>query len=474
MRIRIPQRSTTRSTDLSVDQYANLLNFGGNTYPLGMNYTLQNQRQEMPTGWDGLVRGVYMRNPVVFGCMRARMDLFSQARFQWQNIRNGKPGDLFGTQDLVVLEKPWQNGTTRDLLVRAIQDADLTGNFYAVRRGDTLHRLCPEYVTIIIGDPADPAEEPSYDSQVLGYWYKEPNREGEAFMVEEVAHWAPIPDPLAKFRGMSWLTPVLRDILADNAATEHKLKFFEQGATPNLVVTLDPSVRAEQYERWMKIFEEKYGGGQGIRDAYKTMYLGGGAEAKVVGADLRQISFAETQGKGETRIALAAGVPPIVAGLSEGLQASTFSNFREAMQKFGDMTGQPLWEGFAAAMSTVVAPPRTNPAAQLVMDRRFIGILREDRNDAATIQATKAATINTFVTAGFTPDSAIAAVEADDNSLLVATGLVSVQLFPPGQTPNANTPGTSTPPGTASVGTAKPPRSAGEVLAPFIRTEEQT
>jgi hypothetical protein len=30
-----------------------------------------------------------------------------------------------------------------------------------------------------------------------------------------VAHWSPIPDPLANFRGMSWLTPVLREIDAD-------------------------------------------------------------------------------------------------------------------------------------------------------------------------------------------------------------------------------------------------------------------
>jgi hypothetical protein len=37
-----------------------------------------------------------------------------------------------------------------------------------------------------------------------------------------VAHFAPIIDPLADFRGMSWLTPILREIQADQAMTRHQ------------------------------------------------------------------------------------------------------------------------------------------------------------------------------------------------------------------------------------------------------------
>jgi hypothetical protein len=75
---------------------------------------------------------------------------------------------------------------------------------------------------------------------------------------------------------MSWLTPVIRRSWA-TAATAHKLKFFENGATPNLIVKLDPSDSAEAFESWSKLFEEKYGGASA--NAYKTMFLGGGADA---------------------------------------------------------------------------------------------------------------------------------------------------------------------------------------------------
>jgi hypothetical protein len=42
---------------------------------------------------------------------------------------------LYGTPALKPLEVPWTNGTTSQLLKRALLDVDLAGNFYAVRRG---------------------------------------------------------------------------------------------------------------------------------------------------------------------------------------------------------------------------------------------------------------------------------------------------------------------------------------------------
>jgi hypothetical protein len=35
---------------------------------------------------------------------------------------------------------------------------------------------------------------------------------------------------------MSWLTPIVREIMGDNAATTHKLKFFENAGDSPMVV----------------------------------------------------------------------------------------------------------------------------------------------------------------------------------------------------------------------------------------------
>ncbi len=58
--------------------------------------------------------------------------------------------------------------------------------------------------------------------------------------------------------------------------------------------------------------------------------------------------------------------------------------------------------------------------------------MKEDQQDAATIQSTKAETLSKLIAGGYTPESAVKTVVTDDFSLLEHTGLYSVQLQPPG------------------------------------------
>ena len=51
-----------------------------------------------------------------------------------------------------------------------------------------------------------------------------------------MCHYSPVPDPLAQWRGMSWLTPVLREIGADQALTDYKTVHLGRGAMPGLVL----------------------------------------------------------------------------------------------------------------------------------------------------------------------------------------------------------------------------------------------
>lgn len=427
-------RGTTSASSAAVLEPArSSFTFGGVTYPFGLQQTMPGQKQE-PIGWDflSLVEGAYRTNGVVFACMLARLSLFSEARFQFRQIRNGRPGALFGTPALGPLERPWPGGTTGDLLARAIQDHDLAGNFFCARlAGGRLKRLRPDWVTIVTTGI-------DIDSELVGYVYKPGGNMGGGdavmLMPHEVAHFSTTPDPVFEHRGMSWLTPVVAEITGDKAMTDHKRAFFENGATVNLVVKLDAAIQAEQFRDWVQLFNEKH---RGRLNAYETLFLGGGADAKAIGANLEEVAFKAVQGAGETRIAAAAGVPPIIVGLSEGLQAATYSNYGQARRRFADGTMRFLWREFCAAMATIVDVP---DGAELWYDDRDIAFLQEDMRDAAEIQQMKAATIRQLVDAGFTPDSVVAAVEADDNALLEHTNLFSVQLQPPG-TPAASSNG---------------------------------
>lgn len=408
------------------EELAQSFAYDGHQYQLfGYGSNAYQQSEQIENDFVGYVNGAYKSNSVVFTAIQKRTALFSEARFQFQQMRGGRPGDLFGTAALSLLERPWPNGTTGELLGRMVQDTDLSGNFYALREPGRLRRLRPDWVRIIL----DAAPAVAEKSNVVGYAYY-PGGIGVGdpipYGLSEVVHWSPIPDPEAQYRGMSWLNAVVREILADKAATEHKLKFFENGATLQTVLTLGESVTEDQFKTWVRKFREAH---QGVRNAYEPLFLGGGADAKVVGADLKQVDFKVTQGAGETRIAAASGVGAVILALSEGLAGSSLNagNFSAARRLVADTVLRPLWRSAAAALESVVQVPS---GARLWYDERDIAFLREDLKDLAEIQSTEGATIRTLADGGFEPKSIVAAVVASDWTLLKHTGLPSVQVQP--------------------------------------------
>jgi hypothetical protein len=328
-----------------------------------------------------------------------------------------------------------------DLLARAIQDVDWAGNFYAIRRGSTIHRLRPDWVNLIIGGGD------GIEAKLLGLAYYPGGEYSGSDPVllqrSEFAHFAPYPDPYAKFRGMSWLTPVIREVAADNATTSHKLAFFRNGATPNMIVKRGTPASGESFKDWVA---QMRASSEGSNNAYKTFYMSQGADATVVGKDFQQIELRATQGAGEVRIVIASGLHPVVVGVSESLQGSSLNsgNFGAARRLVADTFLRPDWRNFFSSMEMLVPPPS---GSRLWYDADDIPFLREDEKDAADIQATKMQSIEIGIRAGFKADDVVRAVAAGNESLLIGkhTGLFSVQLQAPGSTkmPAGEAPGES-------------------------------
>jgi Phage portal protein len=419
-----------RAYALGLDSADQTFNFAGRQY-YGIPTDVPNRTERIDPSFLGFANGAMKGNAIVFACMRARFSIFSQARFQFRRMTNGRPGDLFGTQDLEPLETPWANGTTGDLLNRMIIDADLSGNSYWTLREGGLRRLRPDWVYIIRGVKDDPAGDPdAIDSEIVGYVYwpggpfgATPREDMEFLLPEEVCHYAPIPDPEATWKGMSWLTPLIREIQGDNAATNHRNAFFENGATLQTLFKYAEDLPVEEVRAMKALFEEQH---RGVSNAYRSLHIGGGVDATVIGTDLKQIDFSQVTGRVETRIASAAGVPPIIVGLSEGLQAATYSNYSQAKRAYADITLRFLWENVAGSLAVLLKVP---PGAVLWYDDRDIAFLREDRLEAAQVMQTHASTMQTLINGGWEPESAQAALLANgDWSVLKHSGLYSVQL----------------------------------------------
>lgn len=449
------------SLALSVDDWADYFRFGGPGAPL-LNTTMGAMDREKVAA---SALGAYKASGPVFALVLARMQVFSQVRFQWTRFSGSQPGDLFGTPELSVLEKPWPSGTTSALLTRMEMHGSLSGNAYVRRtRPDQLNVLRPDLVTIILGsqeNEADPAL--AADTEVAGYLYTPAGGKAQIFLPDEVAHWAPVPDPWFHFLGQSWITPVMRELQGDMASVEHKWRFFENGATVNLAVKFDPGLSLEKVKQFKKLMEEDH---RGVGNAFRTLYLGGGADPQTVGSTLKDMDYAVVQGRAESRLAAAAGVPPSWVGFSEGLQGSALNagNFDSARRRFADGTCVSLWSSAAASLQSIVKAP---PGASLWYDSR-VPFMREDAGDLAKIQAQQAQTIATLVREGFTPESVQQAVANNDYSLLKHSGMLSVQLWLPGEEGAAHPePGAESPSDPAGVPVPAPaaPQPAGRIAA---------
>lgn len=439
------KQETVRDSDISIDEY---FNFAGQSYPTNAfgnasglyafggypSDVSSGPKEEPMTDFVSYVNGAYKASGVVFACVQARMSLFTEARFAFQNFNGARPGDLVTGAGLELLQYPWPGGVSANLMARAIQDVDLAGNAYFIREGvpgnERLRRLRPDWVMLLLsGDPAQEAY-----SDLLAYVYKPGGSvdadKWEIYPVDGsnglVAHWAPIPDPESCYRGMSWLTPVIKDISSDKAISQHKLKYFSNGAKPGMVVSYNPSVTPEQMREFTEIFNQTK---LGVDNAYRPMFLGGGADVTAFNSSIE--TFKDVSSVGELRIASAAQVPPILIGLDSALRGSALNqgNFVASKDLFADSTIRPLWASFCAVLEPLIDVP---VGARLWVDTRDIAFLREDALNLAQIQQSEAATLSSLVSAGFTPESSVKALRENDFGFLEHTGLYSVQLLEPG------------------------------------------
>ena len=126
------ERDESRMTlDDYLLQVQESMQFGGLWYSGKPLTTYGNTPAEDVGGdFEAMVSTAYRSNGIVFAIELVRLLVFSATRFRWQRLRDGKQSDYFGTADLSLLEHPWPGGTTQDLLMRSLLDADFAGNSF--------------------------------------------------------------------------------------------------------------------------------------------------------------------------------------------------------------------------------------------------------------------------------------------------------------------------------------------------------
>ena len=350
----------------------------------------------------------------VFSAILIRMMLLAEAEFQFQ-AKDDK--HLYGNTSLAVLEHPWgPDSTAGELIARMEQDGSLAGNSYtwAPPGEDMLVRLRPDWVTIV--SELVPVGGGGTYRRKVGFWHQPPAAvigQGAGFMVPaaEVAHWHPIPDPQATFRGMSWLTPVMRDVQGDDAMAQFKIRYLQANATPNLVIKYAQKLQPGTVDAIRERMTARYGGPS---NAGKTLILDQGADLVAVGNSLTQIDFTNVSLLAIDRILAAAGVPGMLLGLESAKGAG--KSYEQIISRFADLTLRPLWRSMCAALEPLV--PGLPTGSRLWTNTADIAALQDGEQVKAQVALVRAQALLTLVQAGFTADSAVTAVDSGDITLL--------------------------------------------------------
>ena len=248
--------------------------------------------------FEGFVQGMLYADGPVAAAEAYRLRVFGQAPLLYQELKEGRPGDFFDDEALDKLRAPWAGATLSDLMKRTLVYGDFAGNAFVLDLDDELVLVRPDWIEIVLAKRQHRSGQVGW-KQVGIVYYEGGLRtnDGVPFLPGEYAHFVPgLPDPLATYRGMSWLTPLIREVQADKSASDHKVAFFENAASPNLAVSLPKEVTPTQFNEFVELMDSKH---RGALNAYKTLYTGGGADVTVIGANMQQMDFSSVQGKGE-------------------------------------------------------------------------------------------------------------------------------------------------------------------------------
>ena len=420
---------------LDVNAYAALFNqfrYNGNTYVVGST----------PLGH-------LADNSVVGACLMRRQFVLSEARFAWQHVEAGDTEDehgthhherrLFYTPDLDRIRRPWPNASDGDLLAQMDFDISLWGNsFWRPERDGTMTWLDPTRVTILTGDRTDaPRSERTraYGDILVGYAvHSETGERITVFAPDQLVHHKPRRSA-NPFKGSSWIVSACVDVDADTEMSTTKVAYLRNGMKPGLVFKFNPEHDDPDLEEFADALEARH---QGADQFFKTIYLTGGADVDTLGSNFKDMDLSSIQGGTENRITVASGVPAVIAGTREGLQGSSLNtgNYESARRLMADSLIRPLLRSSCMALQLggAVVPP--DDRVRLWYNGKGIHFFKEDLKTAAEITQLQMASLNSAVTQGWEYDAAVQAVTQNDLTVLYGrhTGLVSVQLLPPGET----------------------------------------
>ncbi len=325
--------------------------------------------------YAGLARAGYMRNPVVYRCVR----LVAEAAASVPLLAYDGDAEQKAHPLLDLLARPNPRQSQAAFLEALTGHLLLAGNAYAEfvplpSGAAELHLLRPDRVKLKTDETGWPvgveaANGASRRTIALA------DAKAGAGAAPSALHMA-LFHPLDDHYGLSALEAALMALDIHNAATTWNKALLDNSARPSGALVYQPkdgnNLPDDQFDRLKRELEESY---SGAKRAGRPMILDGGLDWKAMGLTPKDMDFIEAKNAASRDIALAFGVPPMLLGIPGD---NTYANYREANRAFHRQTVLPLARRIAGELSAWLAPA-FGEALRLEPDADQVDALSSDR-----------------------------------------------------------------------------------------------
>lgn len=340
-------------------------NFAGHTL---MTLNALGPAQWSGRGYASLVSQGFMRNPVVYRCVRLIAETANRVPLTVRvDVKVVSEHPLKS-----LLQRPNGRQSGAEMLEAVYAYLQTSGNAYLqagiVDGGvKALFVLRPDRMRVVAGGDGWPV---AYDYTAGG---KTVRISQESAPLPGILHMA-LFHPMDDHYGMGPLEAAQTSLDIHNASAQWNKALLDNAARPSGALVYSAgggTLTEEQFRRLKEELEENF---SGAANAGRPMVLDGGIDWKAIAMSPREMDFIEARHAAARDIALAFGVPPMLLGIPGD---NTYANMAEANRALWRQTLVPLVVRVSQELSQWLGP--AFEGAEVVPDFDEVEALAEDR-----------------------------------------------------------------------------------------------
>ena len=340
-------------------------NFAGHTL---MTLSALGSARWSGRGYASLVNQGFMRNPVVYRCVRLIAETANRVPL---SVR--VDGKVVSEHPLkALLQRPNGRQSGAEMLEAVYAYLQTAGNAYLqagiVDGGvKALFLLRPDRMRVVAGGDGWPV---AYDYTAGG---KTVRISQESAPLPGILHMG-LFHPMDDHYGMGPLEAAQTSLDIHNASAQWNKALLDNAARPSGALVYSAgggTLTEEQFRRLKEELEENF---SGAANAGRPMVLDGGIDWKAIAMSPREMDFIEARHAAARDIALAFGVPPMLLGIPGD---NTYANMAEANRALWRQTLVPLVVRVSQELSQWLGP--AFEGAEVIPDFDEVEALAEDR-----------------------------------------------------------------------------------------------